>query len=294
MQILVTGGSGSLGLPLVRALIAGTEHRIRLFGRRELPLSANERVSWKAGDLRRKADLQDAVAGADEILHLAGLTHSNRPAEYDAVNAAGTRNLIEAAEAAGVRRLIQFSSWVASEKGGAYARSKLRAEEAVKRSGTGWIILRPANVYGPEQAGALSSFLERVRTSRVVPVPGHGRYVVSPLYVDDLATAVLELLARPALTKRVYTLAGPETLTLNDLVDRVARFHRVRPLRVRVPLFLIALAALAARAAGRDRPARDQLARLRVEREADTTGARRDLGFRPRPLEEGLAAMSGP
>lgn len=294
MRVLVTGGSGHLGVPLVRALLRGTEHHVRLFGRRDPRLPANERVTWSAGDVRRKEDVAAAAAGAGAILHLAGLTHSNRPGEYDAINLGGTRNVVEAARAGRVRRLVFFSSWVASAEGGGYARSKLLAEEEVRRSGVGWVILRPAEVYGAGQGGALPALLERVRAKRLVPIPGHGRYRMSPLYIDDLVTAVLAVLARPDVTGKVYTLAGPEVLTLNELVDRAAAFHRAHPVRVRVPLALIRLAALAARAAGRDRPALDQVARLRVERDADTTEARRDLGFRPRTLEEGLAALFSP
>lgn len=127
-----------------------------------------------------------------------------------------------------------------------------------------------------------------------MPVAGHGRYRLSPLYIEDLVTTVVGLLARPELTHRVYTLAGPETLTMNELVDRLAAFHHTRPLKIRIPLALVRLAAMMARAVGRDRPVRDQIARLSVERDADTAAARRELGFSPRRLEDGLAALSAP
>jgi len=290
LRILVTGASGGIGLPLVRALIAGTESRLRLFCRSRPDVALGQRVRWSAGDLRNEAQLADAAAGADTVLHLAGLTHSNRASEYDAVNVDGTRNVVEASRAAGVRRLVFFSSCVASEEGGAYARSKLRAERVVRQCGLGWIVLRLAEVYGPGQAGAASTLMDWIRSRPVVPILGHGRFPLSPLHIDDLVTAVLEILARPGLARRSYALAGPESISLRDLVDRVAAFHGVRPLRVRLPLTLVRLAALTASLAGRDRPALDQVRRLRVERDVDISAARREIGFRPRSLEEGLAA----
>jgi NADH dehydrogenase len=293
MRVLVTGGTGNLGLPLVRALLDSTDHEIRLFGRSEPPLPAHERLSWAAGDLRERADLMACTEGIDAVCHLGGLTHSNRPSAYEAVNVTGTRNLLAAAKQHGVPFLIHVSTWIASPGGGAYARTKLRAEELVQRSGTGWIILRPADVYGPGQAGALSTLLDRVRARRRVPIAGHGRHLVSPLYVGDFVAALLAALHRPRLAGRRYTLTGPETITLLQVVDRAAAHYRVRRRTVRVPLPLIALVALAAAALGRNRPALDQIARLLVERDDDCGPARRDLGFAPRPLEEGLAALRG-
>jgi NADH dehydrogenase len=291
VRILVTGATGNLGFPLVQRLLDGTGHRIRLFGRTKPACPLNDRVSWAAGDIRKKDHVAAAVEGIDIILHLAGLTHSNRPPNYDAVNVAGTINTVEAAQEAGVQRIVFFSSYVASMEGGAYARSKFLAEKAVHQARIDWIILRVADVYGPGQGGGVATLIDWVRTKRGVPIIGHGRYRLSPLYVEDLTPAVLRVLERPGPVRKVYTLAGPESITLNDLVRRTASFYGTRPLRLHLPLALFHAAALAASAVGLNTPARDQVARLRVDRQADVTDAKNDLAFNPRCLEDGLATL---
>jgi nucleoside-diphosphate-sugar epimerase len=188
VTIAVTGGTGFVGQALIDAAQArGCE--VRALARKPQPPRAG--VEWIAGDLAAPGALARLVAGAEAVVHVAGLTSARHPAEFEAANVAGTLAVIEAALAAGVRRMVHVSSLSAREPGlSHYGASKARAERLVKASGLDWTIVRPPAVYGPRDRDMFELF--RAAKWGVVPTPKEGR--ASLIHVEDLAELLLALL----------------------------------------------------------------------------------------------------
>ncbi len=185
-MLAVTGATGFVGQALLdRAHAAGIA--VRALARREQP--ARPGIEWVRGDLDDKAALAALVAGAEAVIHVAGVV--NDAAEFERGNVMGTMSVIEAALGAGVQRFIHVSSLSAREPDlSAYGASKARAEKLVKASGLDWTIVRPPGIYGPRDV----DYFEMFRLARwgVMPVPPReGR--ASIIHVDDLARLLLAL-----------------------------------------------------------------------------------------------------
>ncbi|PEQ12635.1 epimerase [Novosphingobium sp. PC22D] len=190
MTIAITGATGFVGAALLdRTLAAGTG--VRALTRR--PQAQREGVSWIAGDLADRQALADLVRGAGAVIHVAGVVSAPDRDGFERGNVAGTRAVVEAARAQGVRRFVHVSSLSAREPQlSLYGASKARAEVAVAASGLDWTTIRPPAIYGPRDKDMLDLF--RAARRGVVPVPADGR--ASMIHVDDLARLLLALAER--------------------------------------------------------------------------------------------------
>ncbi len=186
MTIALTGATGFVGQALLDCA-ADQELSVRALARR--PQDPREGVEWIRGDLDAGDALRALVRGAETVIHVAGVV--NDAAEFERGNVTGTLNVIEAARAEGVSRLIHVSSLSAREPElSAYGASKARAEKLVRASGLDWTIVRPPGIYGPRDV----DYFEMFRLARwgLMPVPPkEGR--ASIIHVDDLARLLLAL-----------------------------------------------------------------------------------------------------
>lgn len=189
MIIAITGATGFVGGATLRALV-GAGHEVRALTRR--PQSTQAGVTWLQGGLDDTAALTDLCAGADAVLHIAGVVNAPDKAGFDAANVSGTANVLTAAKGAGVARFIHVSSLSAREPAlSLYGDSKERGEALVRQSGTDWTVIRPPGVYGPGDTEMLDSF--RIAKFGIAPMPPKGR--VSLIHVDDLAALLCAVVA---------------------------------------------------------------------------------------------------
>jgi nucleoside-diphosphate-sugar epimerase len=224
-------------------------------------------------------------------VHLAAVTHSRSPARYEAVNVDGTKHLVDAARSAGVERFLFVSSRAISPDGGAYSRSKQRAEEVVRASGLRWTIVRLPEVYGTGGAEGVDRMIAQALRGGRIPVLGRGDDVICPAHVDDVIEACRRALEAPAAVERTYTLAGP-CVTVSGFADALGEVFQRRPRLLRVPTFAASALATAARVV--PLPVYpDQVARLRAPKPPASPEAEHELLFRPRPLRAGLAELVG-
>ena len=197
MTIALTGSTGFVG-QAVLDVAARREQPIRALARRQQ--AARELVEWVEGDLAKPDALAKLCDEVDAVIHVAGLTNSPDPADFEAANVTGTAALIEAMKAKKIKRLVFVSSLSAREPElSAYGASKAKAEKLVEASGLDWTIVRPPGVYGPRDV----DYLEMFRSAKlgVVPLPPRG--ASSIIHVDDLARLLLDLVdASPALVRR--------------------------------------------------------------------------------------------
>ena len=184
----ITGATGFVGkAALDVALSKG--HKVRALTRRKQ--HDRKCVEWIDGGLSDPSALRDLVRGCDCVIHIAGLTNTLDPTEFQAANVEGTKQLIDACQTEGVSRFVFVSSLSAREPDlSAYGASKAEAEKCVVASPLDWTIVRPPAVYGPHDKDMFELF--RAAKYGVVPVPAKGR--TSIIHVEDLARLLIALI----------------------------------------------------------------------------------------------------
>ena len=190
--LAVTGGTGFVGSHLIAAA-RGAGWSLRALTRGWRP--PEEGIDWVEGALDRPDSLARLCAGADAIVHVAGLINAPDRAGFEAVNVGGTAATVDAARHAGVRRFVHISSLVAREPGlSDYGWSKAKAERVIAASGLDWTIVRPPALYGPGDRETFELFRMARRGLALLPPKG-ARF--SLLHVEDLCRLVLAILAEP-------------------------------------------------------------------------------------------------
>lgn len=196
--LAVTGGTGFVGGHLLR-LALGQGYDVRALTRGWKP--PEDEIAWIDGALDRPETLLKLAAGADAIVHIAGLVNGRDRADFDRVNVVGTANMIDAARKVGVRRFVHISSLAAREPElSDYGRSKAKAERLVAASGLDWTMIRPPAVYGPGDKDMLELF--RMARRGFVALPPKGRFSV--IHVEDLCRLNLALLDEPDTLGEIY------------------------------------------------------------------------------------------
>jgi nucleoside-diphosphate-sugar epimerase len=249
MRAMVTGATGFVGSHLAEALRRRGDDVTALArsARKAQPLTALG-VSVVAGDLHDVAALQRAMVSQDVVYHVAGLVAARNEAEFLRANLGGTENVVAAMKVAGVSRLVLVSSLAAAgpaPRGApllgdepprpvtAYGRSKLAAEQTVRRSGLSWSIVRPPIVYGPRDREILKVF--RLARLRIAPVFGDGAQELVAVHAGDLAIALIAVASNQATTGRTYTACHPEVFTSAEFGVAVATAMGLSVATLRVP-----------------------------------------------------------
>lgn len=298
MKVLVTGGTGVVGKSATDHLVR-RGHTVRLLSRH----AAADARRWAAGVEPRPGDVSDPAAlrgaaeGCDAVLHVAGIVAEDPPeATFEAVNVQGTRNLVEEAGRAGVRRFVYVSSLGAERGASDYHRSKKAAEDVVRAGFAGeWLVCRPGNVYGPGDE-VISLILKMVRTLPAVPVVGAGDHPFQPVWVEDLGEALARAAEGAGGSREVLDMAGPEVTDMDRLLDLLEEVTGKSPVRVPVPEWVARSGAEAAELLGVDLPvSADQITML-IEGNVIPPGRRNALtevfGIEPTPLREGLLKLA--
>ncbi|AMU87703.1 epimerase [Sphingopyxis macrogoltabida] len=194
----MTGATGFVGGATLRRAVAAGWH-VRALTRRPQP--EQDGVTWIAGALDQPGSLAEMAAGADVVMHIAGVVSVPTRAAFEAGNVTATGHVVDAARAAGIARFIHVSSLAAREPGiSDYGWSKARAETLVRASGLDWTIVRPPAVFGPGDTEMLDMFRMARRGIALVP---NGR--LSAIYVDELARLLVALAAdRDVSTGQTY------------------------------------------------------------------------------------------
>jgi NADH dehydrogenase len=242
--VTVFGGSGFVGRHVVRAL-AGAGYRIRVGVRRpELgyflqPLGDVGQIAVLKCDIRNETQVSPLVVNADAVVNLVG-GFTN----LDALHVKGARVIARAAAKARVRRLVHVSAIGASpEAKSKYARTKGQGEAAVREVFPNATILRPSIIFGPEDH-FFNRFAALMRLAPVAfPLFGGGKTKFQPVYVGDVACAVVQALARHEAMGKTYELGGPKVYSFKDLLRYVAETTERKPLFIPIPFFLLDLGA---------------------------------------------------
>ena len=252
--IALTGGTGFIGRYLVRGL-SQRGYRLRVLLRRPSVLPP-ECAGAVVGDLARPQNMVAALAGADAVIHSAGVAHgmSGLPEDdHRALNTQATIGLARAAQRAGIRRFVFLSS-IRAQSGptaagvltedlaprptDAYGRSKLAAERGLAELELDWVALRPVLVYGEGVKGNMARLIALARSPWPLPLAGLDARR-SLLSLDHLLAAIDLLLATPAPLRRPLIVADPGALTIPEMITAMRRGLGRRPGLFRVPTPLL-------------------------------------------------------
>jgi NADH dehydrogenase len=238
---LLTGATGTIGLPVLRRLTAaGIPVRCLVRDPRRLG-GQRVKVQIALGDLADPFSFRNALRGVDTVVHLAAAIRDQPAASIEELSGIATWRLVQAAERAEVQRFVFFSTLGASTRSRArLMRAKAIAERAVMESSLQYTVFAPSMVYSPSDP--FITLLERISLLPVMPISGSGRAAFQPLWAEDVADCVLAALpggshGSDAGGQR-YELAGPEILTYAEVVRCVLRSLRRRRPLVRVPIGL--------------------------------------------------------
>ncbi|HXV23522.1 MAG TPA: complex I NDUFA9 subunit family protein [Alphaproteobacteria bacterium] len=242
----IFGGGGFIGRYLVQRL-ARAGWRIRVPARNPdaalflKPLGDVGQIVPMAANIRDEPSVRRAVEGAGAVVNLVGILSESRRQSFDAVHRAGAGRIAHAAADLGAERLLHVSALGADPQSlSAYARSKAAGEAAVRGAFPDATIFRPSIVFGPED-DFFNRFARMARLLPALPLIGGGRTRFQPVYVGDVADALMAALADPKAKGQIYELGGPQTYSFRELMEILLVEIRRRRLLVPIPFPLAAL-----------------------------------------------------
>ena len=236
----VFGGSGFIGRYVVKRLaqqgfivrVAVRDPEAALFLK---PMGAVGQVVPLFASVMNEGTVHRAVAGAEVVVNLVGALTESRTASFQAVHTEGSERIARIAAATGVRRLVQISAIGAdADSESKYGSTKGKAEQAVLAAFPGATILRPSLVFGAEDR-FFNRFAEIARISPVMPVIS-GDTKMQPVFVGDVANAVMAVLGSDASMGKIYELGGPRVWTFREILAFILKQTRRDRRLVDVPM----------------------------------------------------------
>jgi nucleoside-diphosphate-sugar epimerase len=290
MRLFVTGATGFTGsrlVPLllqngfqVRCLYRPTSDRSVL----AVPVaSVQGDIDWVQGDVSDTDALSAAMQGAHALINVVslGFGHAN--------------SIILAAQNAGVNRSIFISTTAIFTQLDAKSKSiRMDAERAVEHSGLNYTILRPTMIYGSARDRNMWRLIQFMRYSPIVPTFGDGESFQQPIYVDDVAQAILGCLRSEKTICKSYNIAGKYPLTYNAVIDTIAVQMKKRIWKLHIPYAPVVAAMKFFERLHLPFPIKtEQVLRLNESKNFDYTAAANDFGFNPLSFEDGIKMELG-
>lgn len=240
--VVVFGGSGFIGRYVVRELCrAGARVRVAM---RQPHLGGDVRLAGHPGqvqllqaNVRDESSVARAIAGCDAVVNLVAVLHEKGRQSFEALHVRAAESIARAAAASGVSALVHISALGADPAAAsAYARTKGEGEQAVARAFPAASILRPSVVFGPEDQ-FLNRFAAMAAGSLALPLIGFGRTRFQPVFVEDLARAIVAALENKAAQGRIFSIGGPKVYSFREVLELVLRVTDRRRVLMPLPFF---------------------------------------------------------
>ena len=286
----VFGGTGFVGRRVVRHL-RESGARVRIVSRHR-GQGEDDGIEQITADARDQRSVEVAVAGADGVVNAISLYVEHGPDTFHSVHVETAAKIARAARQAGIRRFVHVSGISADRASSSpYIRSRGEGEVAVQTAFPGAVIVRPAVMFASDDA-FLTTILRLLRSLPAYPIFGDGRTRLQPVYVDDVAAAIAQILRRSQKPYAVYELAGPRVYSYEELLRTIARIAGLRPVLMRMPFaFWNALAGVA-EMLPQPPITRNQVELMRIDTTAsESLPGFHALGISPRSLEDELEAI---
>ena len=293
--VTVFGGTGFLGRRIVRHL-HDKGFSVRIASRRPNPSSGDDpQLQCIAADIRDRQSIASAIAGAFGVVNAVSLYVARGKETFHAVHVAAAERLANDARKAGVERFVQISGIGAdAQSPSPYIRARGQGEQAVRAVFAGATVIRPAVMFGPDDA-FLNTLIKLLRRLPFYPMFGRGETRLQPGDAEDVAEAVARVMQRTETGPLTVECGGPRVYSYEELLRTIARAASVKPILVPVPFGVWhALAWLAEVLPGAP-ITRSQVDLMQVDTVASPSlPGFADLGVSPRPMESVLQSMLRP
>ena len=297
--VVVFGGGGFLGRRLVDRLSAESV-TVRVAVRHPEPARIAlrslgfDRVTVVYADVRDQGSVAAAIAGADAVVDAVSAYVEKGGVTFEAVHVRGAENVAREAVAAGVARFVLVSGIGADRYSSSpYIRSRGRGEVMVQQVFPSATIVRPGAMFGPGDA-LFATLAELARLLPVLPLIGGGTRL-QPVFVEDVAKAITNILSDPGTVGQTYELSGPRVYTLRELVNMTLQLMGKRRLLVAVPFAVAEIQARLFEFLPNPPLTTGQVDFLKVDNVASKTlPGFQDLKIRPKTVEEVLPTYIGP
>jgi len=246
--ILVTGSTGFVGPHVVHAL-RERDKPVRALVRTPSGRSATTLAAWGAelvqGDMTDRESLRRAVDGAEVVLHLVAIRQGPEE-QFRQIMEQGTRELVAAAQEAGVRRFVLMSALGTSEETKdlvPYYHAKWEQEQTLCTSGLEHVIFRPSFVFARD-GGILPTFRKLAKLTPVTPIIGSGQQRIQPIWIDDVGAYFAQSVDLPEAANRIFELGGPDVVSWNEFWQRLKSVLGQRRPSIHVPTRVMRVNAL--------------------------------------------------
>ena len=279
MKIFVTGATGFTGSRVVPLLLkSGYEVRCLYRASSDRSLLTDSNIEWVLGDVSAVNSLAMAMQGTDALVNIASLGFGHAD------------SIISAAKIVGLQRAVFISTTAIFTQLNAPSRkTRVAAELAIETSGLKYTILRPTMIYGSDGDRNMWRLIRFMLYSPIVPIFGDGKYLQQPIYVEDVAQAVVSCLSNEKTIDKSYNIAGKNPLTYNDVIDTIARQLNKRVWKIHVPSRpVVSLLRLFEKIHFPFPIKAEQVLRLNENKDFSYAEAQKDFGFSPLSFEEGI------
>lgn len=279
MKVLVTGATGFTGSYTVQVLLKNGI-RVRCLVRNTSDISCfhDDKIEIAYGDFDDPGSVRTALDGVDALVNIASIGFGHAP------------GIVKAVVDAGIKRAVFISTTAIYTKLNAASKTvRIAAEECIKSSGLGYTIIRPTMIYGSSKDRNIYRLIRFVKNYPVIPVFGNGNYLVQPIYVQDLADAIVKALISDATQGREYNVAGAEPLTFNQLIETVSLVldKNIRMIHFSSEMIVNVL-SLFEKFRIKLPIKSEQVLRLNENKDFDYSDATQDFGFSPISFFEGV------
>lgn len=233
MKIAITGAAGFVGRHLINRLVSEGHETVSI----DVRYPAREAGTFINSDLSDVGKLKETFRGCEVVAHCAGINHECGEQTFQRVHVEGTLNVVEAAKAAGVRKIVLMSFLRARpDCDSPYHESKWAAEEIVRNSGLDYTVIKAGVVYGRGDH-MLDHLSHALLTFPIFTLVGLKQKTVRPLAIEDLVYVMRAAIVDRRLKSQTIALLGAEEIYLSEAVRRVAEVVGKRPLMVPLPVW---------------------------------------------------------
>ena len=293
--VTVFGGTGFLGRRIVRQL-RDKGYSVRIASRHPNPSSGDDPQHRSIlADIHETPSIASAIAGAFGVVNAVSLYVARGKETFHAVHVAAAERLANEARKAGVERLVQISGIGAdAQSPSPYIRARGQGEQAVRAVFAGATVIRPAVMFGPDDA-FLSTLIKLLRRLPVYPMFGRGETRLQPADVEDVGEAVARVIQRTETGPLTVECGGPRVYSYEELLRTIARAASVKPFLVPVPFGVWHALALVAEVLPGAPVTRNQVELMQVDTVASPSlPGFAELGISPRPMEAVIQSMLRP
>lgn len=278
-MILLTGATGFLGEFVLEELVQ-RGHEVTCFVRKKSNIDQIKRLNVKYvfGELDDYNSICEALKGKEALINIASLGFGHAP------------NIVNACEKMGVKRSIFVSTTGIFTKLNPDSKGiRLAAEKLIKESNLDYTIIRPTMIYGTPKDRNMWRLVKYLKRLPILPILGSGTYLQQPVFVGDLATAIVSAYEKNISIKKVYNISGAEALTYNEVIDITGKVLGKKVLKIHIPMKLsYNLLKVYEKVSKKPKLKAEQVLRLNENKDFSYEEAKKDLGYNPLTFEEGI------